>query len=314
MHLTRGDADALAVAQAAVELVAEGNRPAAVAKLEAAIERYPHSYELRFEFARVASNSRFTAPALDTFELLMAADPDDLDVPRNYARLAIYVGQFVRAKEPIAHLLAAQDPTSEDFAVAASLALALGDSTGATSAAENAIKADAKNASAYHLLGKSILDTGGSESDALAALATALEIDPGLDAARFSYGTLLLQKGSERGQAELARWQASSSLTGPEFTGSKSEERLALARKVSKALPTWSLPWIEIARCQLELGQPRKAEESLAIAFKRAPFTLECYKLSYAAARAQNDSKNAALWLDRWKRARENGPLATGKQ
>jgi tetratricopeptide (TPR) repeat protein len=309
-HLTRGDADAIAAAQAAVDLVATGNRPSAITKLEAAIERYPKSYELRFEFARVASNSRFTAPALDTFEMLMIEDPGDLDVPRNYARLATFTGQLERAKAPIAVLLGAAQPSSADYTAAARLAFELGDTGGAKAAAEKAIAKDSGNADAHLLLGKSLLEAGGDDQNAMAVLAKALELNPGLTAARYAYGTLLLQTGNEAGRSELDRWETSLFLASPDFTLMKVGERVELSRVASKALPNWSLPWVEIARAQLELGQPRKAEESLLIAFKRAPITLEIFKLSYAAARAQNDSKNADLWLKRWKAARENGPSA----
>jgi tetratricopeptide (TPR) repeat protein len=311
--LTRGDTAALALAQAAVELLAEGDRPGAIEKLNAAIQRYPLSYELRFEYARVASNSRFTAPALDTFALLMDEDPSDLDVPRNYARLAIYLGQLDRASEPIARLMASSNPTSADYTVSASLAFALGDSERARQTAGHAIAQDDSNAEAYSLLGKSIIEAGGDDAEALAALATAIGLNPGLGSARYAYGTLMIQTGDEGGRGELERWKTCTSLKGADFKRSEIAQRLSNSKEASRVIPEWSTPWIEIARAQLELGQPRKAQESLAIAFKALPVTNEMYKLSYSAARAQNDTKNAELWLKRWTRARQKGTFDANK-
>lgn len=290
-------------ALAAIEKALETNAP-----LDELVARYPNSYEVRFESARRAATSGNSALAIETFEELGADAPDDLVLARRLCNLCLFVGQLDRAEVPLARLLDRPQPSSEDRVLAARLARARGDLPGATTHARAAVLQDPSSSRAHHELALVLLEsTTPDERTATAELRAALALDPGSTDAHFTLGTLLLQAG---GEDEGRRALEASALT--QELGSASFRRLPVASRQQRAhqiaarLPNWSRPWLEIARAELELGRPKRAEVSLARAAELLPDDVERYKLLYAAAKAAGKSQLATQRLAAWRQARSD--------
>ena len=309
IELARGDAAALARVEVALEHLAGGRRPDALATLEACLDAHPGSLEANLEYARLAATSGHTAPALATYERLHAADPTDDGVARGLARLALFLGREDLAGRAADVLAADASSSAADLALAAEVALAAGDVPLARSRAEAAVERDPMDPAAHHQLALAMLE---ELDDTLATgpvqntLRVAVHLDPGRTEARHLLATLLMQVGKEElGRGLLDANALIAELGSAEYAALGPRPRMKRAREVADDLPTWSRPALEIARAQLALGQAAKAEETLVGAMDLRPRSLELYKLRYAAALARADAKAADNWLERWNLKRE---------
>jgi len=276
-----------------------------MAAFESLLARYPSSYEVKLEYAHRAASAGNNAQALQTFEELSRADSADKAAARKLAALCLFVGQLDRAAVPIASLLLDQ-PTSDDQVLAARLAHARGDLVEAEARGRAAVAADSKNSAAHFELALILLDGEAPESPAVEAeLKAALASDPGLAEAHYALGTWLLQADDEAaGKRQLETSQLARELTAPAFLKVAPQERMQRAYQIGARLPKWSQPLLEIARAELELGRPKKAEASLALAAKLVPNTPERAKLLYATAKARGDQAQAKKRLKEWRAAR----------
>jgi len=274
------------------------------------VARFPRSFEVRLEYARHAATAGNSAQALETFEALGAAAPDDRAVARRLCNLCLFVGQLDRAAAPLQRLLGADEPTAEDHVLAARLARARGDLTAALDFARTAVRAAPESAAAHHELARVLLEANApDEAAATAELEAALALDPGLAEARFLLGTLLLQAGDElAGQRALDAGTLAEQLTSADFRARPAEERLQRAHQLAARIPDWSRPWLEVARAELELGRPKKAELSLARAGELRPDDVERLKLLFAAAKAAGRTQLADQRLAAWREARTTSP------
>ncbi|MDF1800162.1 MAG: hypothetical protein P1V81_13365 [Planctomycetota bacterium] len=307
----RADAEAVAEVAVALERLAGGDRAGAFATLEAVVARHPDSYEAQLEFARLAATNGSTAPALAAYQALFAANlaagvPHDPSVARGLTRLALFLGQTDVAVEASASL-AGPGATAADLALAARAAFESGDPATARLHAEAAVAADPRDAEAHHQLALALLELPGAAVDATqttgaqASLRKAIQEDPGRIEARFLLGTLMLQADDTiRGERLLEVTELVRELDTPGFLALEPRARIRRARQIAEEVPAWSRPLLEVARAQLALGQPAKADETLAEAMQLKPKTLELYKLRYAAAIARNDPKAQKNWLQRW--------------
>jgi len=309
----RADAEAVAEVAVALERLASGDRVGAFATLEAVVARHPESYEAQLEYARLAATSGSTAPALAAYQALFAADapagtagPSDPSVARGLTRLALFLGQTEVAVEASASLTG-PGATAADLALAARAAFESGEPAAAKLHAEAAVAADPRDAEAHHQLALALLELPGAAEDATqtaeaqASLRKAIQEDPGRIEARFLLGTLMLQADDVvRGERLLEVTDLVRELDTPGFQALDPRTRIRRARTIAEEVPAWSRPLLEVARAQLALGQPAKADETLAEAMQLKPKTLELYKLRYAAAIARNDPKAQKNWLERW--------------
>lgn len=305
--VVRDDPTAVAAVDGALELLVSGDRAGAHAALTAALDRHPDSYEALLEHARLGAALGDTAPALATYQRLFLADPADVPVARGLARLALFLGR-VDLAGPAADALAGPDAAAGDLALAAEVALAAGDVELARTRAEEATRVDPKHPDGHHQLALALLEgaaLGGPDATATdqvqVALRKAIHQDPGRVEARHLLGTLLLQGDAEaRGTRLLDSIELVRELEDPAFAAGDPAERIQRARAIGVELPGWSRPQLEVARAQLALGQPVKADATLAEAMAKRPRLLELYKLRYAAALARGDTKAERNWLERW--------------
>ena len=190
--------------------------------------------------------------------------------------------------------------------LAARLAHASGDLAGAERAARAAVAARSNSSAAHHELALVLLELEPlDEAAARAELEAALALDPGLAEAHYALGTLLLQMGAEApGQRALEASALVHELDSPAFGKLPPTKRIQRAYQIGARLPSWSRPLIEIARAELELGRPKKAESTLERAATLAPNDPERHKLLYATAKATGNKALAQKRLTAWRKAR----------
>lgn len=296
----------------------EHDEPEAVAALNAALAsgeglqtlkelraRYPNSFEVQLEYARRAASAGNNAQAIEVFEALAEDDPTSATVARKLAALCLFVGQLERAAAPIGALMA-EDPAPADLVLAARLAHARGDLKDAEALTQRALAAAPDDNSAHFVLAQVLFDGDDPGSEAVRdELLAALLGDPGLAEAHYALGTWYLQAGDEAaGGRQLEAATLVDELTSKAFLDAPAKERMQRAYQIGARLPTWSAPMLEVARAELELGRPKKAEASLGRAAKLVPQTPERHKLLFAAAKARGEEALAAERFEAWRRAR----------
>ena len=295
-----GDPGALALIERALESSVLGKEHVAFAQLEAGLDEFPRSFELRREYAGCAVRTERLALGIEAFELLLAAEPEEVGVARSLAHACLSGGFLARAEAPIQWLSARADADAFDLDLASRLTFERGDLDAAASWAERARALAPEDPAVAFQLARVRVAAGDPETRA--ALERTLELDPGQTQARFALGTLELQTGhDEAGQRQLKLREEVRRLDGKAFRALAAKPRLEAARQLSRELPDWSAPLLEVARAQLELGQPKKAQETLRRAAELRPDSLERAELNYAAALARGEQASAAEWLAVWK-------------
>lgn len=299
------DPTGLARVEAALELSVLGNDHAAFQLLSAALEELPRSFEVRFEYASSAVRTERLALGIEAYEELWAAEPERLAVARNLAHASLSGGFLEHAAPPILWLSGRAEASGFDLDLASRLAFERGDLVAAEDWARKAVSRAPDNARAVFQLARVLL--AAEDPGARGALERTLALDPGQTQARFALGTLELQSGNQQaGELQLAQRELLRRLKGADFRVLAAKPRLEVARQISRELPAWSEPLLEIARAQLELGQPKKAQETLERAAELRPDSLDRIELQYAAALARGERRNAREWLAIWKERSEH--------
>lgn len=299
-HFSRADPEALLVVDEATNLSASGQHLVAFAKLEAALALFPDSFELRLAYADAAARTERLALAIEAYEDLQAAEPKNPHIARKLAQTALSGGFLKPADRAVGLLLAQDEPAARDLQLASQLAFEHGDLEGAIKWADRAEAMAPDDPLVAYQLARSLV--AKESGRAQAALERTLELDPGQAQARFALGTLLLQAGeTQAGEAQLGLQAVIRKVANTKFASLDSEERLSRARRAARALPRWSRPQLEIARVQLERGQPKKALATLELATSLLPESLDLYELHYATALALGQKQAAKKWARLWK-------------
>lgn len=297
--------EALTLADQVAEQLLGGDAHGAFAAAGAALALYPRARELHVEYAQAAVATNRPGLAIDTWQTLRdsASSPAERHrLEQQIAHEALTHGLVERAATAVAALRALPEPGAFDLLLISLDAFERGELERALTAARAGRALDARDATLAYQLARAELALG--QDQARATLQATLELDPGQDRAYFNLAQLDIEAGADASaEAALAKQATVRELTRKSFTDLNPKQRIQLASKVARELPEWSLPHIEIAAAQLELGQPRKAQETLDIARVKRPFNLRTIELSYAAARASNQPKEARAWLKRWREA-----------
>lgn len=280
-----------------------GDNEAAFQVLSSGLRDFPRSFELRAEYAMVAARTERSALAIETWEGLIAAGGSVRDLQRHLARASLAGGFLEHARAPIQSLIARQDAGAEAFDLASRLAFEAGDLERAVTMAREAVQRDTKNPRIAYQLARVLV--AADDDAARDRLVRTLVLDPGHVQARFSLGTMDLQADrTSSGDEHLRLRGLVQRLAGKDFKTATPEARIAQAKAVAKELPNWSKPVLEIARAQLALGKPKKAQTTLQRAADLAPHDFDLSELHYAAALARNQKQVAKRWLGIWKRER----------
>jgi len=299
-NFEHGDPEAQAVVDEALDLSAAGNHLFAFAKLEEALPVFPDSFELQLAFADAAARTERLAVAIETFEELLKAEPTNAALARKLAQTALSGGFLEPADRAVETLVTQDSPEATDYQLASQLAFEHGDLEVAIEWADRAAALAPTDPSVAYQLARSLVAQGNDRAQA--ALERTLVLDPGQAQARFSLGTLFLQAGdTEAGEAQLALQAVIRKIANKKYATLDAAERLARAQRAARALPTWSRPQLEIARIQLERGQPKKALLTLESAASLLPDSLDLYELHYATALALGQKKAAKKWARLWK-------------
>lgn len=296
--------EAQALAEGVADALVSGDSHGAFARAEAALELFPGARELHVELAHAAAATNRPGLAIETWNaLLPGAAPDErLRLQRRIAHEALTHGLVAEAAAAVADLAALPAPEAFDHLLLSLDAFERGALDAALAHARRGQELDPRDATLAYQVARCELTL--ELPAARASLERTLELDPGQDRAYFNLAQLAIERGDEAAADELfARQNTIRELTRKAFTSLPPKQRLQLAGKIARELPEWSLPAIEIAQAQLELGQPRRTQETLEEARQKRPFNLRTIELSYAAARARNQENEARQWLRRWRQA-----------
>ena len=301
--LEPGPPEARTIADGVAELLLTGNDHGAFEAATTGLEAFPTARELHAEYARAAVATDRPQLALDTWERMLASAEDDAarrDLQRNIAGQALASGLVEEAAAAIAALRAAPDPSPYDQLLISLDAFERGELERALDVARAGLAAARADALLAYQVARTELALGRPGAEA--SLRRVIELDPGQDRAYFNLAQLALERGDDAAaEAALAKQAEVRELTRASFAALGPKARIRRAEEIAAALPTWSLPWVEIAQAQLELGQPRRTQETLDEARARSPFTARLVELAYAAARSRGQELEARKLLKRWR-------------
>ena len=301
--LEPGPPEARTIADGVAELLLTGNDHGAFEAAKTGLEAFPTARELHAEYARAAVATDRPQLALDTWERMLASAEDEAarrDLWRSIAGQALASGLVQQAADAIAALRAVPDPSAYDRLLISLDAFERGELDRALDVARTGLDGAPNDALLAYQVARIELVLG--RPDAEASLRRVIELDPGQDRAYFNLAQLALERGDDAAaEAALAKQTEVRELTRASFAALGPKARIRRAEEIAAALPTWSLPWVEIAQAQLELGQPRRAQETLDEARARSPFTARIVELAYAAARSRGEELEARKLLQRWR-------------
>lgn len=297
--------EAQALADRVAELLMTGDTHGAFEAANQALLIYPEVRELHEELAHAAVATNRPALAIETWQALLASTTDPAErhaLNQSIGFEALTHGLVELGASAIAELRTLPDPSASDCLLMSLDAFERGALDEALDAAQTGADKDPRDATLAYQVARVELALG--RDSARAALERTIELDPGQDRAHFNLGQLAMERGDDAAaEAALASQARIRQLTKQSFVEMPPKVRLQLATEVASDMPTWSLPLIEIAQAQLELGQPRKTQETLERAREAQPFSVRLIELSYAAARARGQEIEARMWLQRWRAA-----------
>jgi predicted Zn-dependent protease len=302
---TVAGAEAQALADRIAELLMTGDTHGAFEAANQALVVYPKARALHEELAHAAVATNRPALAIETWQALLAETTDPTErhaLNQSIGFEALTHGLVELGADAIAELRTAPEPSAADLLLMSLDAFERGALDEALDAAQIGAAMDPRDATLAYQVARLELALG--RDSARAALERTIELDPGQDRAHFNLGQLAMERGDDAAaEVALASQARIRQLTKQSFSELPPKARQQLASEIASDMPTWSIPLIEIAQAQLELGQPRKAQETLERAREAQPFSVRIIELSYAAARARGQEKDARMWLQRWRSA-----------